>query len=303
MSDVEEWERYWQETPSIQAVYTDKEGNPHQDIVTFWQSVVDEASVAGGTKLVDIACGNGALFKSVRLPRDVVLTGVDCAHQALQQFKRFFPEAMTLPVINNVIPTQIANHHLYLSQFGIEYIGIDAFSHVVDLMPTKSRFVALSHIHNGHIWTRYRQEQSAIAWILNNGYIQCALETVGLLFSSTFEVSHQEAFEAQHAELLKWCERVPYGGHVHLYQGVSSLIGQWQAYEKKDIETWLEGMEQQLIASERRLQHMCSIAITEAQIGELAKTLTSRVTSFSAIPFYASFATLPVAWQICFSKD
>lgn len=298
----DEWERYWEDTPSSQAVYADKQGNAHQDIVAFWQSVIDKSIAEGCLRMVDIACGNGALFRSVKLPSVVALAGVDCSREALRQFTRSFPEARTFPMVDNVIPPLISNQHLYLSQFGIEYIGLEAFGQVAELMPSGSKFVALSHIREGHIWSRYRDEQCAITWVLQNGYIESVMEAVSALFTASFVGETKARFSFLHAQLRDLCERTPVGGHVHLYQGAVSLLAEWQSYEPSDISSWLLGMKRQLVTSESRLKHMCAVAITQEQVSDLQEALRPKVTSFSATPFYTSFASLPVAWHIRFAK-
>lgn len=298
MNSAHEWNDYWSQKPQTEALFTDKKGQAVTDFAAFWQARLDPYPES--TRILDVACGAGALFKSVAPLKFTHLAGLDCSSDALALFSQQFPTATTILNNTNALPAdEIGQHDLIVSQFGIEYLGPHGLNSIPKLLHEGAEFIALCHYKDGHIYTRYKNEQQAIELLFEIGAFTHAKQVV----ENYRQKPADGVAEAKRylATLANYRQRWN-AGSLHFVQGIYQLLSDIASYEAQDLLNWVDGMEGQLRQTLARVSVICDVALSADDIAELIQRDSGQVEQWSARPFYMEGATLPVAWELGYKK-
>jgi SAM-dependent methyltransferase len=293
MSSLVEWNDYWRNNGDVQSLYSDKNGKPFKEFSFFWNSALP--GTKRDLKILDIACGTGALFKSLNDVCFDTIAGLDCSEVALGSFNKNFPQAKTFLTNGTKLPKNIVKtFDVIVSQFGIEYLGKNAVVDVLNSLKPNAEFIALCHFKGGHIHSRYEKERRAIEQ---------------LFFIDAFEVSLSLVHEAMSNEASTMTKMTSFidklksdmdlnvGGCSHFIGGIEQLFSSFSAYHPNDITGWIKGMRTQLETTLSRVQVITDVALSEDEIKRIFE-LTSDNLRWQAQPFFVNKSDLPTAWEI-----
>lgn len=296
---MDKWLEYWQQDELQADVFTDKDGNKHEALLTFWQQHI--AKFAGGESVLDIASGAGAIYRCIP---DISLYdahALDISSDALTRLKSDVPSVHThAQMLDDASFTQQQFDGVF-SQFGIEYLGDSGFSHVPRLLKDGATCIFLSHIKGGVVDQVTQQSLQGLKIVEQTQFLNLA-QNVADAFQTDDKQQVQQCvglFMKVEPMLAQYCAKVPQGHHVHLYEGVKKLLSNYNNYEHSIIIKWIDVARQQALENIERLQSMHNAALDQDDIDRLSSTLAKQGLSVtSAKPFYLRAEDPPAAWEI-----
>lgn len=283
---AESWDTYWRGTRDGAAYAS--EGANHPEFPAFWHRVLQTAGSAHkDTRMVDIACGNGAVEGCVYAAFQGALPELYCldiSEAAVGAAVRRFSGTRGIVADARAIPLRSREFMLVTSQFGIEYAGPGALPEAARLVAPGGRLALLMHYREGSIFRECSASLDAVETLLRAEFIPLALR----MFEAAFAASGSPgrgAYEAAARRLLPGYRALEavmqkHGQHVaadtalRLYNDVARIQRDMRAYDAKEVLDWLRRMEGELQAYAGRMASMCAAAIDrnafDAACGELA---------------------------------
>lgn len=300
MNSVKEWNQYWNSAsaPQSDALFTDAEGKAIKDFVVFWEDCFSNSDK--DSHILDVACGSGALFKSVSHLPSSNIAGLDCSEHALALFKEAFPHSRTILNSSEQLPNDvIGTFDKVVSQFGIEYLGKETLAKLPLQLKKGAEFVALCHYQDGHIHSRYAAEKNALVLLSELRVVEQARQLATGLFVNPDSAlpSMSSYFKTLEANKLLWN-----AGALHFIQGAYQLLGNYKQYNKSDIVNWIEGMDKQLQLAFQRVSAICDVALSKQDVDDVIAFSNQDHQCWTAKPFYMASSKLPVAWELRFKK-
>jgi len=293
MSSLVEWNDYWRNNGDVQSLYSDKNGKPFKEFSLFWNNALP--STKRDLKIIDIACGTGALFKSLNDVYFETIAGLDCSEVALASFKKNFSQAETYLTNDTRLPKDIIKtYDVVVSQFGIEYLGKNAFVDVLSSLKPKAEFIALCHFKDGHIHARYEKERRAIEQLF---FIDAFEESLLLVHEAAATEANTTSRMKIFIEKLKSNVDLKVGGCSHFVGGIEQLFSSFSAYHPNDITGWIRGMRTQLETALSRVKVITDVALSEYEIKKILKLADCNV-NCQVQPFFVNKNDLPTAWEI-----
>jgi len=279
----EAWSNYWQTGSTEQALPDDHAGT--QALAAFWDRYAAELDRRSGGKLLDLACGGGFVSRRLLAALDAParswrLLALDLAEPAVRQLSHasagksqgVVADAARLPFADGSIDAVV-------SQFGLEYAGLDALIGASVLLAPDGELTLLVHHADGSIAQSCRNNALVISRAREAGLLQAMMRLFTLLGQSGASQSAlneavqalQDAVSATES-LLKTgpaCAAMPW--IQRLYQDVRQLYERAAAYEPAEALQWLHSMEGQLRSYGERMQGMVTAALSAAHIDALTQ--------------------------------
>lgn len=300
MSSKDNWSEYWQNEGASGEVFVNQSGEKHQALSMFWRSKFENQS--GETKLIDLASGAGSVFSELHLPETCDLWAADISPEALKQLKKRMPAVNTQVCSADKLPFEDRSYDVVVSQFGIEYAGIDAFAEAARILKSGGQLVVLCHIEDGYIDSRNKAELAGAELIKKTLFIEKAIKVTQALYGkdkATIEAAIGE-FSQVEPLFADYCQKVGTGVHVHLYAGFKQLMSKLNAYGESDVTNWLKAMEGEVDKAILRLSEMRKAANSEREMNKIVSMLREKagLTQVEVSPFTLPEHTKPVAWQL-----
>ena len=299
MSDSENWSQYWQDEGRSGEVFVDAKGRKHPALTQFWTETL--ASLPDKASVVDIACGAGSVFAEVAGADRLQLFANDISADAVELLQRRMPEVSTEVADARSLPYDDQRFDQVVSQFGVEYAGIEAFLEAARLIKSGGSLVTLSHFRNGYIDSRNAIELTSAEAVLASGFIDHAAAVTAAVFAddrSAFDKAFA-GFQPAEQTLAAAHDRHSQGVHSHLYAGFRQLFENRDRYAEADIHAWLNDMRAEVDRTVLRLTTMRNVALGDDEVRKLSAQLASAgLTDTSFEPFEIAGNDRPVAWQI-----
>lgn len=296
---MDKWLEYWQQEELQPDVFTDKQGNKHKALQEFWQHHL--LTFTAGNKLLDIASGAGAIYRCIPNIDVYDAHALDISGDALERLKTDIPSVHTHAQM--LTDGSFAKQHFdgVFSQFGIEYLGDSGFSHLPRLLKDGAKCVFLSHLKGGVVDSVTQQSLTGLQLIEQTNFLNLA-ERVAEAFQldQKQEVAHcVDSFMQIEPKVAQYCEKVPSGHHTNLYQGVKTLLSNYNSYEHSVVIKWIDVARKQALENTERLQSMHNAALNQQDIDRLSAMLVKQGLNItSAKPFYLRAGDPPAAWEI-----
>jgi len=293
------WSDYWQKDGAKGEVFVSAEGERHPALGEFWRQHLRELEV--GTRVIDLASGAGSVYAHLPQDHDFDLFAADISAVALEALTRRFPGVATLACSADKVPLDDASFDLVVSQFGVEYAGLDAFAEAARLVAPGGRFVALCHIRDGYIDSGNRAQLKEAQLVLDVGFIDAAAGLAEAAFGSDAEAIRRAESEflpvaRQVGEGIGRCRK---GIHTYLFFGFRELYEKRQQYDLPDITGWLDGMRGELDMNIDRLSRMCKAALSAQDVEKIHELFESQgLEDVHCTPFETPGNKLPVAWNL-----
>ena len=135
----------------------------------------------------------------------------------------------------------------------------------------------------------------------DSGFLTEARNITAALYSGSAAAVEEARNNFVNAEqqLAKQVSDSPGGIHSHLYMGFRQLAERYQNYDRRDVDGWLNAMDEDIARHEERYRIMRRAALTESATKAVVKQLHGAGLARIAIsPFTLSGQSLPVAWSI-----
>jgi len=305
MSDAEKgWSDYWQKDSAEGEVFVNARGERHPALAGFWGEVF--AETRPGSRIIDLASGAGSVFAHLPTGQGYELHAADISEVALDALVERFPGVATTVCPADDLPFENAAFDLVLTQFGIEYAGIDAFGEAARLVAPGGRFVGLCHVAGGYIDSDNQAQLREAGTVLEQDFIGCAKVLAEAAFSGDPVKlrSAQEAFAAAATPVGEGMRRHRKGIHTYLFQGFRQLYERRSQYDLADITGWLDAMRGELDVNLDRLARMCAAALSEDDVARIRQIFEDRgLEDVQCTPFMTPGNDLPVAWQMAARRE
>lgn len=301
------WDVYWR-SARREAVFAEAgPSDPSLDI--FWRGVLD--GPRGGGRMVDLACGAGAVARRALDAGGWTVFGLDAAPQAISGARAERPELRAVIASAAAIPMADKSFDLVVSQYGVEYAGLQAFSEMARLVAPGGRAAALVHYRDGAI---YREVGGRIAEMravtetaeffpAAHGFFETLFAAERPNEGATPDAAAMRAasqrFEAAARVLAPFAAAGPQGLAAHLLGGTRQLYERRRAYDLRDIAGWLSGMEAEVVAFRGRMNAMQAAALDKADAGAVqARFAAAGLDAPAPQPFRMGASPHPAAWVI-----
>ncbi|XOV79074.1 MAG: class I SAM-dependent methyltransferase [Aestuariibacter sp.] len=296
------WSEYWQNEGVTGECFVDKTGKKHPQITAFWQQHID---VAKGRRLLDLASGAGSIFVDNPSLEGCELIALDYSEIALQQLINKIPSCFAIKASASQLPFKYNTFDQIVSQFGVEYAGVEAIPNAYRYLKPGGKLAFLCHIRDGFVDTRNQIELEGALLCQSLQFVQAAKDVVSALYDvdATNIDSSMQVFREIEPKFASFATKHQFGVLFHLYSGFRQLITNRQKYYLQDILKWLDGMNGEIAKTQQRLHEIISVALNTQQVENIAEELLSQGAENILIKeFLLEGHDKPVAWHICARK-
>jgi ubiquinone/menaquinone biosynthesis C-methylase UbiE len=154
------WNNHWGNMSNAAAY--DASATHVKTLNHFWRNRFNAISLERN-KFLDIASGGGALLETLvrhdyMLPEQMSeFYSADLSYAALHSVKSKYPLSKVLQTDCGQLPFKNESFNFIVSQFGIEYCGLDAFKECSRVLRKDGKFIAVCHYQGGAIETECKR--------------------------------------------------------------------------------------------------------------------------------------------------
>jgi SAM-dependent methyltransferase len=286
-------------------VFVDPHGEKHPALTKYWQHIF--AGLEEKARVIDLASGAGSIYAQLPENHGFDLHAVDISREVLEMLQRRVSGTTTVVCSADNVPYDDGVFDLVVSQFGIEYAGLEAFSEAARLVATGGRLAVLCHYKDGYIDRRNNAELAGANLAKDCAFIDKSIALTEAAFSGDTDIQMNTtaaAFAPAEKMLAAAVDRQQSGIHAHLYLGFRRLYEERHCYIASDITTWLAQMRDQLDQTIDRLTRMCGAALSRDDMDRASKMLSGRgLQRVSYSPFETTGNELPVAWKLTAARE
>lgn len=290
-TDGDPWNSYW---AGGRRASTFAGGGPQDAALEiFWGRHFDELlgdNTTADTHLLDIGAGSGAVtgfaFEAAqRLGCPLAVSCLDTSAAALALVAEKHAGVKTVCASAADIPLSDGSIEAVVSQFGIEYAGINAASEAGRILRPGGSLALVMHHQDGAIYRECRANADALDTTLDSGVLTafknlllraCELRE-GRGRPKDFAKADKalapgvQALESIIREQGKDC----CGGSLfRLYTDIAHMYGRPYSYEASEIKKWVKRAKQELGAFRARMQSMLDAALDERTLALWRSALT-----------------------------
>lgn len=293
------WSEYWEREGTQGEVFVSIRGERHPALAEHWRAFF--ADVDAGSSVLDIASGAGSIFASLPDEHGFDLYASDIAATALNQLSARIANVTTVVSSADSLPFADRTFDVVVSQFGIEYAGIEAFAEAARVVAGGGQLAVLAHVRDGYIDGSNKAQLAEAQLTRESGFIARAIELTRAAFGND-PVRHareEQAFVPLIQALGQAVERCPRGVHSYLLGGFRKLYENRRRYDAQDIVQWLEGMDDEVARAIDRLKVMRAAASDADDMATVRQGLAAA--GFAAIEldhFTVPNNDLPLAWNL-----
>ncbi|MDZ7629610.1 MAG: methyltransferase domain-containing protein [Parvularculaceae bacterium] len=309
VAEEQAWQEYWAGGDGGDAV-----GGPQRrKLAAHWAGLFTSKPDAPQHPLVvDIAAGRGAALKGVMealahrgrfLALDFSPAAVRSAGAELPGIIAAAADAARLPLADHSVDAAI-------SQFGIEYAGLPAFSEAARIVRPGGQFCSISHYRGGAIDAECAENERLLLLVGQGGLLSAARATLDASFAARSQGSANPLdarLEAVFASAFVHAKKAvddapPSAARATLDRFLGDLmrlLARRIAYEAKDALGWIEGMKASLDAYLRRMQSMRASALGADEVADVERRFSAAgLGDFRAEPLRLEDNKAPAAWVI-----
>lgn len=173
------WDEYWRRTQESAA---HKSEGPLEDVLgRFWSSFFGDALAVGRqSRLLDIACGNGAATAYAHEVASQLARGpsrtiaLDSSYAALSTLSRRLPNVSAVVADARRTPFASGGFDVIVSQFGLEYAGSEGFEEAARLLAPGGVLAAITHLRYGAIFRENTGNLAAMKAVRESALLEAA---------------------------------------------------------------------------------------------------------------------------------
>lgn len=291
MGAASSWDDYWRLTPEAAA---HRGGAPQDELLRrFWSDVFAAARVEGRRRVLDVACGNGAVFESApeagdeRGSEGFQLCGLDSSPAALQGLARRFPMVHAVGGNAAHMPFADRSFDLVTSQFGIEYAGPEAVDEAARILAFNGRVVAVAHMRNGGLFRENVANREAMGVVVDSSLLPRLKDLYQAHVAMRRGAGSRPAFRRAEGALAEACGEVGRalarlgpavaGGAVaRLQEEVVYMARRMDSHDPAEVARWAALCAHEAESYRGRMDSMLAAAIDESGVERLKKRAESR---------------------------
>lgn len=293
------WADYWQHDGDGGEVFVNATGKRHPALADFWSAVFD--GIPPGARIIDIASGAGSIFAHLPADHGLQLFAADIAEEALLALAERIPGVTTTACSADVVPYDDGFFDLVVSQFGIEYAGVEAFTEAGRLVAPGGSMACLCHVEDGYIDSNNKTQLNEAKFLEDSRFIDLCIDLTRAGYGDDAgDMQRTEAaFLPVAKKVAEGMNRCRGGIHSYLFEGFRKLFEGRRSYAELDSITWLEDMRGELAKNIDRLSRMRAAALSPADTAGISKNLGSAGLQEIQFELFTTEGNqLPVAWKL-----
>ncbi len=269
------WSDYWQSDGKEGEVFVNSKGERPAYIADYWSTQLELAPDSGS--VLDIASGAGSIYESLTQERRAKLSlfASDLSKKALDILLSRFPEAKAVVCSSLEIPYESQSFDMVVSQFGVEYAGVEAFREAARLVAPGGYLEILSHYQDGYIDQRNAAFIDGAKVAISSGYIETAIELTKAIFSGskTKVRKAEKPFISSQIVLADYLRSNPKGIHHHLYFGYREMYMKIQNYHESDVIGWLNAMRDDIKKNLIKVRAIREVCLNQADLDAICSVI------------------------------
>lgn len=308
---IDSWDTYWAGAQSSAAFSGGGTTDPL--VLSYWDDIFrDIRKRREAVRIIDIASGNGAVIESAARVYGEELpdfTCLDISESAIRMLEKRFPGVRGVVADAAGTPFDAGSFDVVVSQYGVEYAGIDAIMAIAELVAPNGELVLLVHHRDGLIHEQCEASLHAIRDMKKAEFIPRCIA----MFDAAYAVlqgGDKAAYQAagrQFAPAIKAMEEIMarYGRDVaadtimRVYRDVRTIHQRMQHYDGASVIDWLERMGDAIDAYEGRMASMLNVALDGSEFRRVVEDLESSGFEMQRADTLAhSEDALPLAWAL-----
>ena len=291
---ISDWDAYWRNARSAAA---HKDGGPQDEVLErFWLQLFGKVfpSFQAAPRMLDIACGNGAVTRFALASRtslgpgsELHISGLDESPAALEEMRNRHPILCGIAADAAQLPFQDGAFDLVTSQFGMEYAGPDVFAETARVVGRGGLIAAVLHLRGGGIYRECALNLEAIDGFRSSDLLPCFEG----LFKAALAVQRGQndkdrfrradrklarSVAAAEEVLRRWGKDVADGMLYRLYTDIAHMYRRFANYEPDEVFTWTGVMGKELDTYSGRMASMLQASLDEAELERAIARLTVR---------------------------
>lgn len=281
------WDAFWRARQK--AVIQEHVGVRDPAFAEFWRQFFSRAlSRDRRQRLIDIACGNGAVTaiaievaQATGAQLDVHC--IDCSPSAIADLRKRFPQIEGVACDAGNIPYPSGSFDLVVSQFGIEYAGKAAFPEGARLVAASGTLTAVVHLAGGTLHRECEENRDAAAAAIKSELMPLARAGFGAgfdLIAGRIGLAEFQQHEKRVAGALKTVKQIKGARAIgaflaNLQRDVEYMFKRFRNYAPDKVFAWLDLMAGELAAYEGRMASMTEAALDGEGIARVAQDLAA----------------------------
>ncbi len=315
-TDATAWDVYWQGARG--AALGPEGGVSCEGVPTFWHGVFESAFASGGpVTMLDCAAGSGVVtdlaLTAAAARADTRFYAFDYSANALTMLMRRLPPVRTAVADARSTPFADGAFGLVVSQFGLEYAGVEAFAEAARVLAPKGTFAALIHYKGGAIERECADNLSAIRTVLDADFLPRAKAAISAAFaferglgprSAAEQAAHRfgDALKAMQDLLRNRGVGAANGLPARLYRDVGTLHDRRRAYDPADMYDWFDGMTAEVSAYAMRMGSMTEAALGPDDIRAVRDAMAAHGVQVVKLDRISGEPDEPAAWSLTASR-
>jgi ubiquinone/menaquinone biosynthesis C-methylase UbiE len=303
------WREYWAGGDGAEAVG----GAQRHKLAARWAAFFSLIKTDHEDALViDVAAGRGVALKSAiegMLSRGRFLA-LDLSAAAVGSVMRAHSVAVGAAADAARLPIADQSAYVVVSQFGMEYAGVEAFAEGARVLSPRGRFCSIAHYRNGAIDAECAENERILLAAGSAGLIAAAQATLEASYRArSRRVANpvDPTLDATFASIFAKSKSVvaaapPSAARAMLEKFLADLLrlsARRMAFDEKEALGWLGGMKASLDAYLGRMKSMRGSALDAAAINDIAARFAAAgLLDFRAEPLLLDEQRAPAAWVI-----
>ena len=269
------WTDYWRKEGVGGEVFVGPQNQRNEQLTGFWLPVL--GGLGAGTRVLDIACGAGSVFAALPADHDLLLHGSDVSGQALKLLKSRIEGVKVSQSSATQLNYPDHSMEMVVSQFGLEYAGLDAFSEAGRVVASGGQFAFLCHCEGGYVDKRTSSQLIGAQAARSSQFAFKAAQLVRAMFALEPNTVKRMAAEFQKSEVTmrNTLAKHPEGIHAHLYHGFRKIYSNYKNYALADILKWLADVSAEVEMATARLTQMQNAMLSESRMAEALERLSN----------------------------
>ena len=294
-----DWSDYWRKEGAGGEVFVGAGNARNEHLASFWAEAL--GALPAGARVLDVACGAGSVFAALPAQHGLVLVGSDLSDAALEVLRKRLPETETVQAPATELPFGDGEFQAVVSQFGVEYAGLDAFGEAARVIAPGGRLLLLCHCENGYVDARTRPQLDGALAARDSGFALKAADLIRAMAAGNAAQTQRAVADFKHSEtqLASTLADNPGGIHAHLYAGFQKLFNERRSYTAADILKWLSDVSGEVGMAIARLSHMHDAAMDSNAIAVASDRLQSAGLQLDPVEqLTLPEHDLPLAWRL-----
>lgn len=266
------WSNYWQ--GSAEAGAFSVGGVNHPTVDDFWRRFALEKPFLMAREVLELAAGNGVVTQNLSANANSGKTffATDFSQPALVELKKRVPGVRCFVSDLAAPAIKINQFDMVVSQYGIEYAGLEAIFGVESLLSPSATLALVMHSQGSEIFLDSERSLAVLEVFERSGFMALSKELFHVcarILQTGNQGGYQEAAGSlagaiKHLDQYLQSQAASSAGKAikKIIDDVVNMHARLEHYDVSETILWLERMAEELMPYQQRLKSMMTAALT-----------------------------------------